>query len=257
MKGPFVPLSVSYRENDRMLGVEPLAELVFVRGLAFAKEKFSDGFIGRRQVRLLAGDLEQTYDVDGDFLINQLVTVGLWEVVPGGWVVEGWADWNALDSSRAGTLGNHERWHVRKGTTSPDCPHCDRGDSGATDGDIAPESGSASPSSQYRAETDHIPSSDERREDVDFLCDLLASLAVENGATKAKVTKAWRTEARRLLDLDNVPLSEAERVMRWALSDSFWRANVLSMPKFREKFDQLKLRANAARPTVDDQEYFR
>ncbi|HLU98713.1 MAG TPA: hypothetical protein VKZ89_17905, partial [Thermobifida alba] len=29
----------------------------------------------------------------------------------------------------------------------------------------------------------------------------------------------------------------------WATADEFWRSNILGMPKFREKFDQLRLRA--------------
>lgn len=152
MKGPFVPLSVSYRENDRMLGVEPLAELLFVRGLAFAKEKFSDGFIGERQLRLLAHDLLMTYSVDMDSLVKQLVDVGLWEPVPGGWVVEGWADWNTIDASRAGLLGNHERWHVRRGLIDEACDWClaDRPDSPPIAPDVAPESGQPSGLSQDR-----------------------------------------------------------------------------------------------------------
>ena len=30
-------------------------------------------------------------------------------------------------------------------------------------------------------------------------------------------------------------------MLRWALADNFWHTNILSMPKFREKFDQLRL----------------
>jgi hypothetical protein len=137
-KGPYVPLSVGYRESDRMLGVEPLAELLFVRSLAFAKEKFLDGFIRNRQAAVLAHDLEATYGAHVDTLVGQLVRVGLWCEVVGGWVIEGWDDWNTLDASLAGTLGNHERWHVRRGVIEADCPHCDRPESGASRPDIAP-----------------------------------------------------------------------------------------------------------------------
>lgn len=139
MKGAFVPLSVNYRESDKMLAVEPLAELLFVRSLAFAKEKFSDGFVSSRQARLLTKDLDG-YGRDDDELIAQLVRAGLWHPVEEGWVIEGWTDWNSIDASRAGTYGNHLRWHVRRGLTEETCHHCDRPESGAIEPDIGGES---------------------------------------------------------------------------------------------------------------------
>lgn len=132
MKGPYVPLAVGYRDNDRVLGVEPLAELLFVRGLAFAKEKFQDGFIGQRQVVTFGHDIAHQYMVETDDLVCQLVDVGLWSSVEGGWLIEGWTDWNTIESSRAGKLGNHVRWHERKGVVEPSCEHCSTGRLGAT-----------------------------------------------------------------------------------------------------------------------------
>ncbi|MFY2788488.1 hypothetical protein [Rhodococcus sp. MALMAid1271] len=73
----------------------------------------------------------------------------------------------------------------------------------------------------------------------------------ENGA-KGSITAKWRTEARLLLDKDGRDLDRALRLIDWATADSFWKSNILSMPKFREKYDQLRLKANeelAARKT--------
>jgi hypothetical protein len=94
--------------------------------------------------------------------------------------------------------------------------------------------------------TSGIPSPEERREDVDGLCDLLVELIEANGCRRPSITRRWRTEARLLLDKDGVPIEDASKVMRWALADSFWKSNILSLPKFREKYDQLKLRALVA-----------
>lgn len=91
----------------------------------------------------------------------------------------------------------------------------------------------------------------ERRADVDQLCDLLAKLIEDNGCKKPTVSKAWRNEARLMLDRDGRDVEEAERVMRWALNDSFWKSNVLSMPKFRDKYDQLKIKANGHARAAD------
>jgi len=73
------------------------------------------------------------------------------------------------------------------------------------------------------------------------LCQILSDLIVANGSKKPTVSEAWLTEARRLLTLDKRPFDEAERVLRWSQADQFWKGNVLSMPKFREKYDQLRL----------------
>lgn len=95
-------------------------------------------------------------------------------------------------------------------------------------------------------------SSAERRLDVDALCDLLASLVEKNTNKRPSVSAKWRDEARLLLDRDKRDIDEVQRVMRWACNDSFWRSNILSMPKFREKYDQLKLKSGIAKPAADD-----
>lgn len=87
------------------------------------------------------------------------------------------------------------------------------------------------------------------RGDVEFLCTLLADSVESNGARRPNVTKKWRDEARRLLDLDKVPLANAERVLRWSQADPFWRSNILSMPTFRDKFDQLSMKSSSAAGT--------
>lgn len=102
-------------------------------------------------------------------------------------------------------------------------------------------SSESSPPENSRAKVD-LP-----RPDVEALCALLADLIEGNGVKRPQITKDWRTECRRLLDIDKPKGGPdgVERVMRWAMADSFWRANVLSMPKFRKQYPQLVLKARA------------
>jgi hypothetical protein len=81
------------------------------------------------------------------------------------------------------------------------------------------------------------------RPDVEELCSLLADLIEANGSKRPAITKAWRDEARRMLDIDKRELDKARNLIRWSQADSFWRKNILSMPKFRQKYDQLRLAA--------------
>ena len=87
------------------------------------------------------------------------------------------------------------------------------------------------------------PSPAEIREDVQHLCTLLADLIEHNGSLRPHVTKTWMDECRRMLDLDGREPAKAEQLIRWAQENVFWRKNILSMTKFRQKYDQLRLAA--------------
>ncbi|WP_280265363.1 hypothetical protein [Nocardia wallacei] len=71
---------------------------------------------------------------------------------------------------------------------------------------------------------------------------------IANGNTPPTITDAWRREARLLLDRDGperhgVPLQKALNVLDWCQQDSFWSANIRSMPKFRKQYDTLRAHA--------------
>ena len=86
------------------------------------------------------------------------------------------------------------------------------------------------------------------RPDVEALCDLLADLVEANGSKRPTVTARWRDSARLMLDTDKRPLAEAKSVMRWSQASDFWKGNVLSMPKFRDKYDTLRLQSEREQP---------
>jgi len=81
------------------------------------------------------------------------------------------------------------------------------------------------------------------REDVDRICDHLARLVAENGSKAPTVTARWRDSARLMLDRDGRTEQEIHGAIDWCQADEFWRGNILSLPKLREKYDQLRLQA--------------
>lgn len=95
------------------------------------------------------------------------------------------------------------------------------------------------------ADSDGQPGRDERgyREDSDALCALLERLIIANENKPPKVTNRWRQQARLLLDDDKRDYDQAWRLIEWSQRDRFWRINILSMPKFREQYDKLRLKA--------------
>lgn len=90
------------------------------------------------------------------------------------------------------------------------------------------------------------PGSTSLRPDVDQLCEQLQAKITANGSKAPAITERWRTEARLLIDRDGRELSEALELISWSQDHHFWRSNILSLPKFREKFDQLRLQRQQA-----------
>jgi hypothetical protein len=81
------------------------------------------------------------------------------------------------------------------------------------------------------------------RLDVEQICNRLADRVEANGSKRPTVTETWRRDARLLLDTDGRDLQKVLNLIDWCQTDGFWRSNVLSMPTFRKKYDQLRLKA--------------
>jgi hypothetical protein len=81
------------------------------------------------------------------------------------------------------------------------------------------------------------------------LCELLADLIEANGSKRPRVNRTWIAACDRLRRIDGHPPDHIERAIRWCQADDFWQANVMSMPKLREKWDVLRLQAERQKRT--------
>lgn len=81
------------------------------------------------------------------------------------------------------------------------------------------------------------------RPDVERICTHLADRIEANGAKRPEIGKTWHDAARLLIDRDGRSEQDIHAAIDWCQTDSFWRANVLSMPKLREKYETLRLQA--------------
>lgn len=102
------------------------------------------------------------------------------------------------------------------------------------------------PSSAPRARTSKAIDEPVRPEVVE-LCELLADRIEGNGSKRPNVTKGWVDACRLLLDRDGRTPDKVRNAIEWSQANPFWRANVMSMPKLREKYDQLRLAAQRER----------
>ena len=83
----------------------------------------------------------------------------------------------------------------------------------------------------------------ERRDDVEAVCQHMAASVQARTGRAPRVTQQWRTQARLMIDRDGRSVEEVTRIIDWVDGNDFWRANVLSLPKLRQKFDTLRLQA--------------
>ena len=193
-----------------------------------------------------------------------LVRVGLWDREEfNGEMGHRFHDWSRFQPSAAVTAarrakeseaalrGNHKRWHEARQITDPDCEYCYRVPD--QDPDQAPEGGPESGANRPVPEPDPVPhvspngeTSTGRslalveRDDIERLCEHLAERIAEDGSKRPGITKGWQDAARLMLDKDGRSEEEIHAAIDWCQSHSFWRTNILSMPKLREKFDQLR-----------------
>ncbi len=91
-------------------------------------------------------------------------------------------------------------------------------------------------------------SSDAARLDVERICTHLADRIEANGSKRPNITRKWRDAARLMLDADGRDEQRVHTAIDWCQDHEFWRTNILSLPKLREKYDQLRLAAQ--RPTA-------
>ena len=94
------------------------------------------------------------------------------------------------------------------------------------------------------------------RADVRDICSALSEALTHNGV-KHTIGKRWHTAARLILDADGRPFDEVIEVIDYATTDDFWRPNILSMTKLREKYDTLRLQMQRKLPMSRQDEVLR
>lgn len=108
------------------------------------------------------------------------------------------------------------------------------------------ESGGTAKATKAKRE---IPKADqEPRPDVDEICQALVDHRVRLGCKQPTITQEWRTEARRMFDLDGRPLDEALELLDWSQNNDFWNPNIESITKFRKQYDKLRLSRGREQP---------
>lgn len=242
---------------------------VHTSALMWCAEHGTDGQVPTRSLRLLHPDGATVEDAQG------LVDAGLWMAnAEDGYEVADWGRSQSLaadvEAARAAHRERQARYRARLAASAADSEVTHHVTRHAT-GDVTQQSlrrGEArrgevsvpeeSPSLSSSEIADATP-----RPDVLRILDALDAALRANGVTKLPTrSKTNLSAARLLLDRDGRTVEQIERAIRFVQGDEFWRANVLSMAKLREKYEQLQLAAQrpggsppARRDVPKDQEW--
>lgn len=68
----------------------------------------------------------------------------------------------------------------------------------------------------------------------------LSNRSIQTGQRETSI-KRWALDIEKMLRIDTRDQAEIEAVIEWAQNDDFWRSNILSGAKLREKYDTLRL----------------
>ena len=66
-----------------------------------------------------------------------------------------------------------------------------------------------------------------------------------NSEAKKPNYQLWADDIRKMVELDGRKPQQVQGMIDWSQSDEFWKTNILSAKKLREKYDQMKVTANA------------
>lgn len=138
--GNYVPLDVNYVRDAAIRRAGPMAELLYIRSLAYAKGAKTSGQIPDFDLEVVGVGLPKI-----KVAAAKLAEVGLWIRLEDGWFIRSWERWNAeAEAVSAGArLGNHVRWHVQTGKYDSGCEHCTNPEAigGRSGGDSPGDSG--------------------------------------------------------------------------------------------------------------------
>lgn len=217
-------LSSTYYLDPRIIDLSEGAECLFNRSIAYSGAAETGGFVPKNALKTLGiGAVNRKK--------SELVSSGLWIETERGYRLSGWDNWQGSGDDLLKRRKSDRERKAKQRERSRDGHVMSRGENRIEEN-----------------KEKELTSAKPPREDVELLCKRLHDRIVSNGS-KSIVTEGWRTAARLMLDRDDRDLDKALRLIDWCQDDDFWRPVILSMTKFRAKYDQMRLRANSEATT--------
>jgi len=255
-KRAFFKLDVGYLTNPKIavIAIEsPTAIIMHIASVAYSAQHLTDGTIPVKLIMRLSGGTASDVDL--------LRENGLWhlseedcetceaDIAEGSAYVHDFLEHNrssgeAKRVSDKASLSANARWKKQRNAERMPSAYETHAEGNAN----------AMPREREREREEEAKASSPKiaRPDIDQVIQGFSELLTANDV-KHKPGESWRTAARLLIDKDGYTPEQVLFVARFATTDEFWMSNILSLPKLREKFEALKIKAQGNKPKTGSQ----
>lgn len=265
--GRYAALAAGYYDDPAVIAAGPDAEILYIRMISWcAMHPETDGVIPLEVAKSRLGFPDAPTRLKA-LEANSLVTVDDTTVTVTSWIRwnGSWSEIKAADDARKASARERKaRQRARQAAakTNPETAA------------PAPEEATPVPALVDTDEqaTDTIeatvidqdaddPTPTRERPDIEEVCDHMADSVAARTGRRPRITKRWRDAARLMIDRDQRPTNQIHAAIDWVAQSDFWAANILGLPKLREKWDTIYLQArrekHAQSPRITRAEEFR
>lgn len=267
--GRYAALAAGYYDDPAVIAAGPDAEILYIRMISWcAMHPETDGVIPLEVAKNRLGFTDAPTRLEA-LEANSLVTVDDTTVTITSWIRwnGSWSDIKAADDARKASARERKaRQRARQAAakTNPEtaAPAPEETPAPAlVDTDEPAADTLEATVIDQDADTSDAPTPTRERPDVEAVCDHMADSVAARTGRRPRITKRWRDAARLMIDRDQRPTDQIHAAIDWVAQSDFWAANILGLPKLREKWDTIYLQArrekHAQSPRVTRAEEFR
>lgn len=267
--GRYAALAAGYYDDPAVIAAGPDAEILYIRMISWcAMHPETDGVIPLEVAKNRLGFTDAPTRLEA-LEANSLVTVDDTTVTITSWIRwnGSWSDIKAADDARKASARERKaRQRARQvaAKTNPETAAPAPKETPApalVDTDEPAADTLEATVIDQDADTSDAPTPTRERPDVEAVCDHMADSVAARTGRRPRITKRWRDAARLMIDRDQRPTDQIHAAIDWVAQSDFWAANILGLPKLREKWDTIYLQArrekHAQSPRVTRAEEFR
>jgi len=265
--GRYAALAAGYYDDPAVIAAGPDAEILYIRMISWcAMHPETDGVIPLEVAKNRLGFTDAPTRLEA-LEANSLVTVDDTTVTITSWIRwnGSWSDIKAADDARKASARERKarqraRQAAAKTNTETAAPAPEETPAPAlVDTDEPAADTLEATVIDQDADTSDAPTRE--RPDVEAVCDHMADSVAARTGRRPRITKRWRDAARLMIDRDQRPTDQIHAAIDWVAQSDFWAANILGLPKLREKWDTIYLQArrekHAQSPRITRAEEFR
>lgn len=262
--GRYAALAAGYYDDPAVIAAGPDAEILYIRMISWcAMHPETDGVIPLEVAKNRLGFTDAPTRLKA-LEANSLVTVDDTTVTITSWIRwnGSWSEIKAADDARKASARERKaRQRARQAAakTNPETAAPAPEETPApTPVDTDEPTADTLEATVIDQDADTSDAPTRERPDVEAVCNHMADSVAARTGRRPRITKRWRDAARLMIDRDNRPTDQIHAAIEWVSQSDFWAANILGVPKLRDKWDTIYLQAKRDRqPRLTPAEEYR